>query len=195
MKLRSLLLLVLVALSLGALRAQSNYATPYPFSTLAGSLGGFGSTDGTGSAARFNQPYGVAVDANGNVYVADADNHTIRKVTSTGVVTTLAGLASQFGSTDGTGSAARFYYPNSVAVDGSGNVYVADSQNQTIRKVTSTGVVTTLAGSAGLAGSTDGTGSAARFNSPVLWPWTAPGISMWRIPVTPESEKARQCPC
>jgi hypothetical protein len=101
--------------------------------TLAGS-GVDGSVDGTGSAARFNFPFGVAVDWAGSVYVADSYNHTIRKVTAAGVVTTLAGEAGSWGSADGTGSAARFYYPFGVAVDGSGNVYVADSGNDAVRK-------------------------------------------------------------
>jgi sugar lactone lactonase YvrE len=135
-------------------------------STLAGLAGSAGSVDGTGGGARFHGPTGVAVDGAGNTYVADHINATIRKITSAGVVSTLAGLAGSSGSADGTGSAARFNYPNGVAVDGSGNVYVGDSYNQTIRKITSAGAVTTLAGEAGSRGSADGTGSAARFNYP-----------------------------
>jgi hypothetical protein len=134
--------------------------------TLAGSAVQGGSSDGTGSTARFNGLQGAAADGSGNVYVADTQNHTIRKITSNGVVTTLAGSAGQTGSADGTGSSARFYNPQGVAVDGSGNVYVADTYNYTIRKITSSGVVTTLAGSAGQTGSSDGTGSMARFNYP-----------------------------
>ena len=134
--------------------------------TLAGLAGSQGSADGTGSAARFAWPIGVAVDSTGNVYVADNGNDTIRKVTPAGVVTTLAGLAGSSGSADGTGSAARFYGPSGVAVDSAGNVYVADTGNYTIRKVTPAGVVTTLAGLAGTEGSADGTGSAARFSYP-----------------------------
>jgi streptogramin lyase len=110
--------------------------------TLAGSASyPAGSSDGTGSAARFNSPAGVAVDSSGNVYVADSGNNTIRKVTPTGVVTTLAGLAGSRGSNDGTGSAARFNGPWGVTVDGSRNVYVADTYNNTIRKVTPAGMV------------------------------------------------------
>jgi len=135
--------------------------------TMAGLAGVAGSADGTGSAARFDQPAGVATDSSGNVYVADANNRTIRKITPAGAVTTLAGLAGSFGSTDGTGSAARFDDPRSVATDSSGNVYVADANNFTIRKISPAGAVTTLAGLAGVAGSADGTGSAARFYIPV----------------------------
>jgi sugar lactone lactonase YvrE len=134
--------------------------------TLAGTAGSTGSADGTGSAARFRYPKGVAVDGSGNVYVTDYDNHTIRKITSAGVVTTLAGTAGLQGSADGTGSTARFYDPSGVAIDGSGNVYVADWGNHTIRKITPAGVVTTFAGTAGSQGSTDSTGSAARFSYP-----------------------------
>ena len=148
----------------GSLGAQSVY-TPYTFTTLAGKAS-IGSDDGTGSAARFYFPTGVATDSSGNVYVADANNHTIRKVTPAGVVTTLAGLAGNSGSADGTGSAARFHSPNGVATDSSGNVYVADTGNHTIRQITPAGVVTTLAGLAGSSGSTDGPGSAARFYYP-----------------------------
>jgi sugar lactone lactonase YvrE len=136
------------------------------FSTLAGLAGSSGSTDGTGSSARFNYPSGIAVSTEGNLFVADQANNTIRKVTSAGVVTTLAGLAGSSGSADGTGSTARFYNLFGVAVDTAGNVYVADTYNHTIRKVTSAGVVTTLAGSAGNIGTADGTGSVARFNFP-----------------------------
>ena len=103
-------------------------------SKLAGS-GAFGSANGTGSAASFNNPAGVAVDASGNVYVADTFNHQIRKITPAGVVSTLAGSTTP-GSADGTGSAASFNNPVGVAVDASGNVYVADFDNNVIRKIT-----------------------------------------------------------
>ena len=144
--------------------AQIDYEN-YTFITLAGQAPGW--FDGTGPAAQFNEPFGVAVDASGNVYVADTANNTIRKVTSAGVVTTVAGLAvARGGAIDGSGQAARFHFPSSVAVDGNNNVYVADSSNNTIRKVTPAGVVTTLAGLAGVPGGVDGTGSKARFNDP-----------------------------
>ena len=134
--------------------------------TFAGSAGVTGTNDATGSAARFNTPYGVAVDTNGNVYVADSSNSTIRKITPAGMVTTLAGLAWNSGSADGTGSGARFYWPYAVTVDSAGNVFVADEANHTIRKVTPAGEVTTLAGSAGNSGSADGTSIAAGFYNP-----------------------------
>jgi len=134
--------------------------------TLAGNAGISGSADGTGIAARFSAPIGVAVDSAGNVYVAELSNHTIRKVTAAGVVTTLAGTAGLAGSADGTGAAASFDHPASVTVDNTGNLYVADRNNNTIRKVTAAGVMTTLAGTAGTSGSADGTGPAARFSHP-----------------------------
>jgi len=134
--------------------------------TLAGRPGSLGSANGTGSTARFDSPLGGAADGAGNVYVADTANNTIRKVTPAGVVTTLAGQAGSFGSANGTGSAARFGYPTGVVVDGAGHVYVADTANNTIRRVTPAGVVTTLAGLAGNSGSTDGTNSNARFRFP-----------------------------
>lgn len=134
--------------------------------TLAGTAGLPGSADGLGATARFNQPIGLALDSAGNLYVADAGNFVIRKVTPAGQVTTLAGQAGQFGGVDGTGSAARFSLPVAVAVDTAGNVYVSDQVNHAIRKVTAAGEVTTLAGTLGAAGNADGTGSAARFRSP-----------------------------
>ncbi|HEY2799008.1 MAG TPA: NHL repeat-containing protein [Chthoniobacterales bacterium] len=135
--------------------------------TLAGSPGNPGSDNGTGSVARFNGPRGVAVDAAGNVYVADTFNNTIRKVTPAGAVSTLAGLAGEFGSADGVGSVARFNRPRGVAVGGASNVYVADTANDLIRRISSTKAVTTVAGLAGSSGSADGSVFAARFFGPV----------------------------
>jgi uncharacterized repeat protein (TIGR03803 family) len=131
--------------------------------TVAGYTGTSGSADGTGTAARFNHPSGVAVDAGGNIYVADTDNDTVRKIVAGGMVTTVAGQAGSSGSADGTGSAARFNGPSGLAVDAAGNLYVADTLNHTVRKITPAGVVSTVAGAAGVAGSVDGTGTAARF--------------------------------
>lgn len=138
----------------------------YTFTTLAGSPGISGSTDGVGGAARFNDPSGLAVDKLGNVYVADGGNHTIRKIAPGGAVTTLAGLAGSPGSVDGAGSEARFNGPSGLAADDMGNVYVADTANRTIRKITPTGEVSTFAGSPGNPGIADGSGSAARFSLP-----------------------------
>lgn len=133
-------------------------------SVLAG--GGPGShTDGTGTAASFSAPAGVAVDASGNVYVADG-GAAVRKITAAGVVTTLAGNYAGSGLVDGTGSAARFSGLTGVAVDAAQNVYVADTDNNAIRVVTPAGAVTTLAGNV-TAGFVDGTGTAASFNTPL----------------------------
>ncbi len=131
-----------------------------------GAVGAQGSADGNGTSARFSYPQGVAVDGNGNVYVADHNNNIIRKITPDGTVSTLAGAAGIAGSADGAGGAARFNGPADVAVDGSGNVYVADAGNSTIRKISPSGVVTTFAGAAGAAGSGDGVGASARFRQP-----------------------------
>src|SRR5438067_10060764 len=133
--------------------------------TLAGSPGLRGGANGTGSAASFELPEGMAVDSTGNIYVADTDVSTIRKITPGGVVSTFAGSFAKFGSLNGTGSAARFNLPTDVAVDSSNNLYVADSNNCTIRTITPAAAVTTLAGLAS-AGHTNGTGSAARFDFP-----------------------------
>lgn len=144
--------------------------------TLAGSPGVHDFANGARSTARFNCPMGVVVDSTGtNLYVADTNNCAIRKIEiSTGEVTTLAGSETVseevefYGSADGTGSAARFYSPRSIAIDRTGtNLYVADTENSIIRKIViSTGKVTTLAGSAGVNDFADGIGPAARFHKP-----------------------------
>jgi sugar lactone lactonase YvrE len=134
--------------------------------TLAGSYPGGGSADGIGTAAQFSDPNGIAVDSAGNAFVTDRTNHTIRKITPAGVVTTVAGAAGLAGSADGVGSAARFNWPHGIAVDAAGNLFVAEWGNHTIRRIAPNGTVTTLAGSPGLLGSADGAGSAARFHGP-----------------------------
>ena len=134
--------------------------------TFAGTAGVGATLDGTGTAAQFSNPYSIAIDTLGNFYVADPSAHVIRKITSAGVVTTFAGTAGSAGNTDGVGSAARFNGPQGVAVDGSGNIYVADTNNHTIRGISPSGNVLTLAGTPGSVGSADGLGSAARFAYP-----------------------------
>jgi len=143
----------------------TNYPQCLTMTTLAGS-GAWGPANGAGSAAQFGGPFGIAVDGAGNLYVADTSNHTVRKITSDGTVTTVAGSAGNPGSNDGAGTAARFYYPRGIAIDAVGNLYVADTDNHTIRKITPYGMVTTLAGVAGSPGSNDGDGTTARFYNP-----------------------------
>ncbi len=131
----------------------------YTFTTFAGGSAA-GNADGIGDAARFAKPYDVAVDTNGNVYVSDSDNSTIRMITPAGVVTTLAGLAGITGNADGANGSARFSHPFGIARDNSGNFYVLDSGNATIRKVTPAGVVSTLTGPDGTPVSANGPGVA-----------------------------------
>jgi sugar lactone lactonase YvrE len=119
---------------------------------LAGANGVNGTADGSGASARFNAPWGIAIDGAGNLYVTDSGNNTIRKITPAGVVTTLAGTAGISGSTDGIGTTAEFSTPSGIAVDGAGNAYVADSFNNTIRKITPAGEVSTIAGQPGRIG-------------------------------------------
>jgi sugar lactone lactonase YvrE len=132
-------------------------------STLAGS-GEDGYADGLGAAALFNYPTGVAVDSAGTVYVADVNNHRIRKITPAGAVSTLAGSGEE-GYADGPGAVAQFNYPYGIAVDSAGTVYVADTYNHRIRVITAAGAVSTLAG-CGEEGYSDGVGVAARFDYP-----------------------------
>lgn len=145
-----------------------NYAirkiTPAGVVTALAGNGVSGMVDATGSAARFSEPLGIAVDASGNIFVGDYFNNRIRKITPAGVVTTFAGTS--LGMVDGTGTAAAFNNPFGLAFDAAGNLYVSDSHNFAIRKITPAGVVTTLAGN-GSQGSANGTGSAATFSRPI----------------------------
>ncbi|WP_420475669.1 hypothetical protein [Noviherbaspirillum sp. ST9] len=133
--------------------------------TLAGTAGISGSNDGAGAAARFSALKGLAVDSGGNVYAVD--NSAIRKISPLGVVTTLAGVAGELGDADGTGSAARFRRPWGIAVDAAGNVFVADTENVLVRRITPAGAVSTFAGTRGMRGRADGSAATATFLGPM----------------------------
>jgi len=130
--------------------------------TFAGN-GQYSSVDGTGIDAGFYNPHGIAIDKAGYLYIADGNNR-IRKISPGAVVITLAGSSS--GHADGIGTAASFYFPNGIAIDGAGNLYVTDTGNNEIREVSPDGKVVTIAGN-GSIGSIDGTGTAAIFNAPI----------------------------
>jgi len=176
--------------------AQSLTYTPYAVTTVAGIALNPGSSNGTGTSAQFNSPYGVAADASGNVYVADSGNNSLRKITPGGVVTTIAGVSGNFKGIAIDGAGANLYLtdftagtitkvvvssgsvstlnltggtlnnPIGICVDSGGNIYVADSGNFVIRKISPGGAMTTLAGTVGNSGGVDGTGGAAQFAYP-----------------------------
>jgi len=152
----------IVAVTLCLFAERAGCTNSFTFATFAGQAGSTNSTDGIGEDARFFAPAFLAVDAADNLYVPDQGNHTIRKVSPAGFVTTIAGTAGVSGSLDGTVNVARFNGPGSIALDTVGNLFVTDSSS-TIRKITPGGMVTTFAGSPGLYGSQDGTGNVARF--------------------------------
>ena len=141
--------------------------------TLAGQPLVSGAVNGTGTNAAFSDPAAIVADAGGNFFVADSRNHAIRKITTNGVVTTLAGQLGVAGTANGTGAGARFNSPSGLAFDRSGNLFVSDTGNSTIRKITTAGTVTTFAGIAGTSGFLDGAAASAWFNSPLgLAAWT-----------------------
>jgi len=135
--------------------------------TLAGQLRVSGSADGTGTNALFSDPAAIATDAGGNYFIADSQNHAIRKITPNGVVTTFAGQLGVSGIANGTGTNVAFNLPSGLALDGAGNVYVSDTGNNVIRKITVAGVTTTFAGITGSGGFADGAAGSALFNSPL----------------------------
>jgi hypothetical protein len=153
------------------IRKVSPVGTNWVVTTVAGSTNG-GSANGTNSVARFSNPAALVVDGTGAIYVSDYGNHIIRKITPVGTnwaVTTMAGLAGSSGSANGTNANARFNNPAGIAADNAGHLFVADSNNKTIRKLRASGtnwIVGTLAGSPGSSGNVDGIGSAARFDFP-----------------------------
>ena len=160
-------------LALASAWGQANYATPYAFTTIAGTAGNSGSADGTNGNAQFGWPEGMVLDHNGALYVVDTFENNIRKVVPAGtnwVATTIAGSGAGIsGVTDGTNQDALFNQPTGIAIDRLGNLFVVDSQNYTIREITPVGtnwVVTTIAGAAGGFGFADGTNEAAQFESP-----------------------------
>lgn len=133
--------------------------------TVAGVAGERGTVDGPARSARFNEPHTLAIDGLGNLFVTEED-HTIRKITPAGVVSTLAGTTGKIGKTDGTGGAALFSSPSGMVADATGNLFVADTDNFTIRKITPSGVVTTYAGIPNFQGGTDGPAATATFRNP-----------------------------
>ena len=144
----------------GDFRERSGFNDSGEIVTFAQGKKGF--ADGQGRNALFNRPSGITIDAAGNLYVADSQNHRIRRITPKGEVSTLAG--GEKGFADGQGRNARFFFPSGIAMDAAGNLYVTDYENHSIRKVTSKGEVTTIAG--GKQGFADGEGSVARFYRP-----------------------------
>lgn len=139
----------------------------YEWTNFSGKPGGSGSADGAGNDARFTRPSGITFDRYGNAYVADSYNHTVRKITPSGVVSTMAGKAGVTGKADGLREEARFYEPTDIAVDDKGNVFVTDLVNNLIRKITPDGMVSTYSGDrVNGSGSTDGPISIARFSQP-----------------------------
>lgn len=150
-------------------------------STYSGTAGTSGYLDGPAASARYAVPWGIAVDSSGTIYVADSYNHVIRRISTAGAVTTIAGTAGQWGSADGIGSAARFLHPTAIAVDPAGRLYVTDCNN-TVRRISpqsaSQWETVTIAGTAGTYGTTDGIGAAARFGSAPTVPSTPGAFSV-----------------
>jgi sugar lactone lactonase YvrE len=163
---KNLFAILLLLLLAAALRAQDSVTT------LAGKTLVSGAVNGTGTNAAFSDPAAIVADANGNFFVADSRNHAIRKITASGAVTTFAGQLGVAGSANGTGTAARFDIPSGLAFDRSGNLFVSDTGNNTIRKITAAGAVTTFAGVAGSSGFLDGVAGGALFSSPL-------GLAVW----------------
>ncbi len=162
---RPLRLFIRLVFVLGSL-GSSAWGQSYTWTLLAGGRPVTGTVDGTGSAARFNTPHGVVVDAAGNSYISDTANHTIRKITPGGVVTTIGGLAGVPGASDGNASTSRFNRPEGLAIDAQGNLYIADSGNHTIRVIQASGLIVTFAGRAGAVGAKDDLRNDATFNFP-----------------------------
>jgi len=168
----------LIALLLFACPALHGFGI---FAPVSGANGQAGHQDGKGGGALFNDPMGLVRDTQGNLYICDARNHVIRKISAAGIVTTLAGVPGDAGAVDGMASAARFRFPADIAVAPDGTLYVADSGNHCIRKIAANGTVSTIAGDLGKADDIsqdygnnyavvpqqlDGQGAAAHFNSP-----------------------------